>query len=55
MKGIIRNQEQMVKKMNFNSKRKNWTIEILEHYNNSKNKTIGLNQLICTLNKKGII
>ena len=30
MKGIIRNQEQMVKKMNFNSKKKNWTIELLE-------------------------
>ena len=55
MKGIIRNQEQMVKKMNFNSKRKNWTIELLEHYNNCKNKNIGLTQLICTLNKKGLI
>jgi len=56
IKGIINNQRRFVIKMDLPGKYKNKhsSIKVLEHYNNTKNKTIALNQLNNYLSNKFI-
>lgn len=56
IKGIINNQRRFVVKMDLQSKYKNkhQSIQVLEHYNNTKNKNIALHQLSNYLTNKSI-
>ena len=56
IKGIINNQRRFVIKMDLQSKYKNKhsSIQVLEHYNNTKDKIIAINQLSNYLTNKSI-